>query len=196
VVVMGKRTFTNLADVEHPAEDLVGIASSASQGAIAARQLEVRPFMRQGEVLETVPGVTATPDGRLGPRLQRSEDCTVSGTRKGPGETDNPAMMCGGGGTPGRLAFGGIPLAVALLPALAREVQRLVVDRTGLTGFFDGALEWTPNPLLAPSADPASPGDAPSIFAAVQEQLGLKLVPATAPVEVYAIDAVAPPTPN
>ena len=60
VVVIGKRTFTNLADAENPAEDLVGIATSASQGAITGRQLEVRPFMRQGEVLETVPGVIIT----------------------------------------------------------------------------------------------------------------------------------------
>ena len=57
VVVVGKRTFTNLADVEDPAEDLVGIAASASQGAITGRQLEARPIMRSGEVLETVPGV-------------------------------------------------------------------------------------------------------------------------------------------
>ena len=60
VVVIGKRTFTNLADANNPAEDLVGIATSAGQGAITARQLEVRPFMRQGEVLETVPGVIIT----------------------------------------------------------------------------------------------------------------------------------------
>ena len=60
VVVIGRRTFTNLADVKNPAEDLVGIAASASQGAITSRQLEVRPFMRQGEVLETVPGVIIT----------------------------------------------------------------------------------------------------------------------------------------
>jgi outer membrane receptor protein involved in Fe transport len=60
VVVVGRRTFTNLADVENPAENLVGIAQSASQGAITSRQLEVRPFMRNGEVLETVPGVIIT----------------------------------------------------------------------------------------------------------------------------------------
>jgi outer membrane receptor protein involved in Fe transport len=60
VVVVGKRTFVNLADADHPAEDLVGIATSASQGAITAKQLDVRPFMRQGEVLETVPGVIIT----------------------------------------------------------------------------------------------------------------------------------------
>jgi outer membrane receptor protein involved in Fe transport len=60
VVVVGKRTFTNLADAADPAKDLIGIASSASQGAITAAQLDVRPFMRQGEVLETVPGVIIT----------------------------------------------------------------------------------------------------------------------------------------
>jgi outer membrane receptor protein involved in Fe transport len=60
VVVIGKRMFVNLADAEHPEENLVGIASSASQGAITAKQLDVRPFMRQGEVLETVPGVIIT----------------------------------------------------------------------------------------------------------------------------------------
>jgi hypothetical protein len=60
VTVIGRSTFTNLADVENPAENLVGVAQSASQGAITARQLDVRPIMRQGEVLETVPGVIIT----------------------------------------------------------------------------------------------------------------------------------------
>ena len=57
VTVTGRSTFTNLADVANPRESLVGIAQSASQGAITARQLETRPIMRAGEVLETVPGV-------------------------------------------------------------------------------------------------------------------------------------------
>ncbi len=60
VVVTGKRSFVNLADADNPAENLLGIALSASQGAITARQLEVRPVMRAGEVLETVPGVIIT----------------------------------------------------------------------------------------------------------------------------------------
>jgi hypothetical protein len=60
VTVTGTRTFTNLADVENPAENLVGIAQSASQGAITAKQLDERPLMRDGEVLETVPGVIVT----------------------------------------------------------------------------------------------------------------------------------------
>ena len=57
VVVTGKSTFTNLADADQPAETLVGIAQSASQGAITAKQLDARPMARAGEVLETVPGV-------------------------------------------------------------------------------------------------------------------------------------------
>jgi outer membrane receptor protein involved in Fe transport len=57
VLVTGQRTFINLADAENPVQNLVGIAQSASQGAITARQLGTRPVMRAGEVLETVPGV-------------------------------------------------------------------------------------------------------------------------------------------
>jgi hypothetical protein len=57
VTVTGKATFTNLADADQPAENLVGIAQSASQGAITSQQLDARPMARAGEVLETVPGV-------------------------------------------------------------------------------------------------------------------------------------------
>ena len=57
VVVTGTSTFRNIADIENPAENLVGIAAAASQGAVTAAQLDARPLMRAGEVLETVPGL-------------------------------------------------------------------------------------------------------------------------------------------
>jgi len=57
VVVTGQRTFRNIADIDDPTANLVGIAGSASQGAITAAQLDQRPLMRPGEVLETVPGL-------------------------------------------------------------------------------------------------------------------------------------------
>jgi outer membrane receptor protein involved in Fe transport len=60
VAVVGKRTFADVADMEDPAENLVGVAQAASQGAITARQLDVRPLLRVGEVLETVPGMVAS----------------------------------------------------------------------------------------------------------------------------------------
>ena len=56
VVVTGSRTFRNIADLENPRENLVGVATSASVGAVTAEQLEARPIMRPGEVLEAVPG--------------------------------------------------------------------------------------------------------------------------------------------
>ena len=57
VVVTARDSFRNLADLANPAENLVGVAMAASEGAVTARQIESRPIMRAGEVLETVPGV-------------------------------------------------------------------------------------------------------------------------------------------
>jgi outer membrane cobalamin receptor len=57
VVVTGARTFRNMVEAENPSENLVGIAVSASQGAVSAAQLERRPMRRPGDVLETVPGM-------------------------------------------------------------------------------------------------------------------------------------------
>ena len=57
VTVTAKDTFVNLAEIEAPEENLVGLATSASQGAVTASQIASRPLMRAGEVLETVPGL-------------------------------------------------------------------------------------------------------------------------------------------
>jgi len=57
ITVTASRTFRNLAELENPRENLVGIASAGSEGAITAAQLEVRPVSRAAEILETVPGM-------------------------------------------------------------------------------------------------------------------------------------------
>jgi hypothetical protein len=57
IVITAPRTFRNLAEIDNPAENLVGVASAASEGAITAKQLAVRPLNRAAEVLETVPGM-------------------------------------------------------------------------------------------------------------------------------------------
>jgi len=57
VTVTGRRTVRDLAEVENPAESLIGLAHAASEGAVTARQLEGRPLSRPGEMLETVPGL-------------------------------------------------------------------------------------------------------------------------------------------
>jgi hypothetical protein len=57
IVITAPRTFRNLAEIERPAENLVGVASAGSEGAITAAQLAVRPANRAAEILEAVPGL-------------------------------------------------------------------------------------------------------------------------------------------
>ena len=71
-------------------------------------------------------------------------------------------------------------------------VGRQVIDRTALTGAFDIDLEWTPE---SPGAA-LSPDAGVSIFTALQEQLGLKLEPSTAPLEIIVIDSAERPFEN
>ena len=67
-------------------------------------------------------------------------------------------------------------------------LDRPVLDRTGLSAVYDFTLEWTPDLTPTDTAPTASSG--PSIFTAVQEQLGLKLELRKAPVEIFIIDHV------
>ena len=60
VVVTARASFRDIADLANPAENLVGIANAASQGAVTAQQLEARPIMRPAEVLEAVPGLAVS----------------------------------------------------------------------------------------------------------------------------------------
>ena len=85
--------------------------------------------------------------------------------------------------------------SLAYLLSRNPDVGRLVVDETGLQGNFSYYLTWTPLPgQLAPPHDPSL--DGPSIFAALEEQLGLKLVPVDGPRDVLIIDHAEPPTPD
>ncbi|HEX4064719.1 MAG TPA: TIGR03435 family protein [Acidobacteriaceae bacterium] len=83
-----------------------------------------------------------------------------------------------------------------LTTMLARQPEldgRLVLDKTGLIGKYDFKLQWQPQRLDA-APDPDATG--PSLFAALKEQLGLKLEPAKAPVPIVVIDAASAPSPN
>jgi uncharacterized protein (TIGR03435 family) len=87
----------------------------------------------------------------------------------------------------------GVTVAV-LADQLARVVGRPVVDRTAIAGQFDVKLQWAADDRPAAASDAGEAG--PSIFTAVQEQLGLKLEPAKAPVPVLVIDHVEMPSAN
>ncbi len=81
---------------------------------------------------------------------------------------------------------------VALSANLTYQVHRIVVDQTGLTGKYDITLKWSPDDGTTDPSDSSSP----SIFTALQEQLGLKLEPQKAPVETIVIDHVELPSEN
>lgn len=72
---------------------------------------------------------------------------------------------------------------------LSRQMDLPVVDRTGLTGFFNLKLEWTPQ-----AAGQAN--DGPSIYTAIQEQLGLRLRAEKTPIDVLVIDHAERPAEN
>ncbi|HEY2382194.1 MAG TPA: TIGR03435 family protein [Terriglobia bacterium] len=77
-----------------------------------------------------------------------------------------------------------------LADALSGVLQRKVLDRTGLTGDFDMKLRWTPDLSTPVNADAAPPDGGPSIFTAIEEQLGLKLESGKAPIDVLVIDHI------
>jgi uncharacterized protein (TIGR03435 family) len=96
---------------------------------------------------------------------------------------------------------------------LSQQLGRTIVDKTGLTGSYDFTLQWTPDngpggpPPPGAATGPAGPAGAlpspqlpdpsgASIFTAIQEQLGLKLEPTKAPVDVIVIDHIEKPTEN
>ena len=89
-----------------------------------------------------------------------------------------------------------------LAMTLSDLTGRTVRDQTGLTGKFDFKMEWTPEQggAVVPGERPeeANPPDisGPSIFTAIQQQLGLKLEPAKGPVDVVVIDRVEKPSVN
>ncbi len=86
---------------------------------------------------------------------------------------------------------------------LSNTTNRTVIDKTGYAEKFDAVMDWTPDGTLRPSPadDPSKPEPSadtvgPSIFTALQEQLGLKLESTKGPVEVLVIDHVEKPSAN
>jgi uncharacterized protein (TIGR03435 family) len=133
--------------------------------------------------------VKARADGRLGPTLKPSTTECV-GPR---GEKTPLAIQCGvQAGVVGGVRLVGVPMA-QLAPLVSLVVGRPVVDRTGLAGNYDLELKFSGEPVAGGSSpDPT----APSIFTALQEQLGLKLDAEREIVDVLVIDRIDRPSEN
>lgn len=155
--------------------------------------------------------VLARGDGKLGPNLAPAKadcDALARGRRAGgpppaPPQPGQP-MECGAMVGIGSMNAGGMAMA-DLARSLSGLVNRIVIDKTGLSGRYDFQLTYTPdgrgNALGLPGGAPPLGVDAPagdpngaSLFTAVQEQLGLKLDSQKGPVEVLVIESIEQPT--
>jgi uncharacterized protein (TIGR03435 family) len=94
---------------------------------------------------------------------------------------------------PGTLFLQDMPLS-SFVEQLSYSVGRTVINKTGLSGKYDLSLKWTPDDQ--DPADSGSDNNAPGLFTALQEQLGLKLEPSKGPVDTLIIDHVEMPTAN
>jgi uncharacterized protein (TIGR03435 family) len=157
---------------------------------------------RETRELDIYALVKAKPDA-LGPALRQSSgECARIGAAiasGAPTPTGPSAPYCGFNFSAGRIRFGGTPVS-ALAGGLAERVGRHVVDRTGLTGPWDFEVTFAADPprgLPSPDVDaPHVDSNAPSLFTALQEQLGLKLEATRGPVDVLVVESVSRPTPD
>lgn len=151
--------------------------------------------------------VLARKDGRLGPRIHESGmNCAswlTQGRRDTPAAHPTPVTPSGTGPVCAMIVTrnwlsGGARTMADLTGPLQSMLGRPVVDRTGLTKPYDLDLQWAATELHADDTGSISPGppDAPSLFTALEEQLGLKLVSRKEKFDVVIIDDVKPPTPN
>jgi uncharacterized protein (TIGR03435 family) len=145
-------------------------------------------------------------DGSFGPNLQRSAfDCDAIAREREAARLANrpptlPAAipgrpLCSLGLSTGRASGSGVTMITVASMLTGAAGNNTVLDRTGLGGAFDLELRFAPEPLTA-AAGAATDSDAPSLFTAAREQLGLKLERGREIRPVLVVDSVERPTPN
>ena len=149
----------------------------------------------------------ARKDGKLGPKLTEAKEggcITPDPTQpRAPQEPGKPPPRYCGQMMMAMRTLNIISGSVGnMAPMLARMLGRTVIDKTGLTGKYDISLEWTPDEaqlaMMPPDLPKPPPSEmqGPTIYTALQEQLGLKLESQKGPVEVLVIDRAEKPTGN
>ena len=138
---------------------------------------------RETRTADTFSLVLVDKEGKLGPQLTPYTSECYSAPPP-PGTPLDPARRCGLGGPPGDIRGNGV-LMSQLVTGFSRSayIGRVVVDRTGLAGRYNLRLSWTPD------AD-----GGPSVFTVIEEQLGLKLQSAKAPIAYLVVDSAEKPT--
>ncbi len=134
--------------------------------------------------------VFARSDRRLGPQIQVSTlDCAALVAAAAKAAAPGAVKVCGRDSGPGFIDARGVPLA-DFLRTLSPSTGRVVIDATGLTDRFDLTLKWTPD---QGAGNVGALTDGTSLFTAIQEQLGLRLEPRQAPMNVFVIESAQRP---
>jgi len=151
---------------------------------------------RQIAVYALQPATDRVVDAKL---HETDTDCGAAVRQMAIGRSPDPGSgqlpLCALQVTPGRLRGRSITV-MQVAGALSTFIDRPVIDRTGLAGNYDVDLAWTPDSQGAANGFASTATDAPSIFTAVREQLGLTLEPTRAEVPVLVVDDAHPPTPD
>jgi uncharacterized protein (TIGR03435 family) len=194
--------FDILGKLEGNPTGAIGALAAEAIPAALQRLLEDRFKLRvhrERRTMDIYALVTLRP-GIPGPELKPfTADCAdvIMRARRGQPPTSVPPGGCSTSTGSGVLRFGGFPLS-QFATILGQQVGRMVVDHTELAGAWQFELHFAPDQGggPAPGADvgPAPSADAPSLFTAVQEQLGLKLEATKGPVDVLVVDGVEQPT--
>jgi uncharacterized protein (TIGR03435 family) len=158
---------------------LTGPQFRSMQRPILTERFQLK-FHREKKVLPVYELVVA----KDGPKFKQTTDAEMTG--------NSPINGVRPGGISvhnQNLTATGIPIS-SIADSLSGQVQRIVIDKTGLAGNYNLQLIWSRDDAKAPATDVAPP---PDIFTALTEQLGLKLQAAKAEVETFVVDQVVMP---
>jgi len=213
-------------DIQGKAEDSIANLSADQARLMLQSLLEDRFQLKAHLETREVPGYNLVV-ARSGLKMNLSEDQTLFGTAAGPPPTANPGLRgepAAGRGLPvdtwgavprgmlrmtpngsGRTLTGSAVRIASLLSFLQTEVGKPVIDKTGVNGLFDFAIQLGPRGLASSAAQAATGAAEPqitaaadpaaSLFTAIQD-LGLRLESARVSVEVLVVESVQKPAQN
>jgi bla regulator protein BlaR1 len=163
-------------------------ALSLSQQSLALQPLLVTRFNLQFHHETRERPTYSLVVAKNGPKLHKAQhvETNPSGTGSPDGTADRDQSTV----TPGKIVFKGASLSLLATVLSSQGLSHTVVDKTGLTELYDITLRWSPDDVGSSDAS------LPSLFTALQEQLGLRLEYNKNPIDVIVVDHIERPSAN
>ena len=163
-------------------------ALSLTQKSLALQPLLVKRFNLQFHHETRERPTYSLVVAKNGPKLHKAQHVETS--PNGTGSPDRTGDRDRSTVTPGKMVLKGASLSLLANLLSSQGLSHAVIDKTGLTGLYDITLRWSPDDVGSSDAS------LPSLFTALQEQLGLKLEYNKNPLDVIVIDRIEKPSPN